>query len=76
MGTSRGRRILEGGEQRHEEGVPEGGQARSMEVILKVGGAQPGGGGLRSSPGQSGWKTPGCSLFLEPSGGSSLSLVL
>ena len=35
----RGRRILEGGKQRQvRRGVPEGGQARSMEVVLKVGG--------------------------------------
>lgn len=35
-------------------GVPEGGQARSMEVILKVGGLNLG--VLGGSPGQSGWE--------------------
>ena len=51
----RGRRILEGGEQRQvRRGVPEGGQARSMEVVLKVGGLNLG--VLGGSPGLSGWE--------------------
>ena len=56
-------------------GVPEGGQARSMEVILKVGGLNLG--GLRRLP-RAEWvgKHQGVPYSWNPSGGSSLSLVL